>query len=99
MKLDTETYNRLVENNTRYLIKFSAKWCGPCRTYAPIFEEFRNSNEIECFDVDCDEQKDLVTKYEILSIPTTLLLEGDKVLKSQSKIMTLENLKEFAFKD
>lgn len=68
------------------VLKFSATWCGPCKVYKPIFEktakdEKYSSITFEALDVEtCDEE--LIGKYGIKSVPTTILLnENDEVLK------------------
>lgn len=68
--------------------KYSATWCAPCKTYAPIFdkvtEEYSEKLEIKKFDVDDidGEDEDLMMELNIRSIPTTVFFgENNKVLK------------------
>lgn len=68
------------------VIKFSASWCGPCRTMSPIVEkilkedEFSNVVDFKPVDMDEDEEN-LGGKYGIRSIPTILVVDDeDKVL-------------------
>lgn len=68
------------------VIKFSASWCGPCRTMSPIVEkilkedEFSNVVDFRPVDMDEDEEN-LGGKYGIRSIPTILVVDDeDKVL-------------------
>lgn len=96
MILDNETYEKLVNENEKYIVKFSTNWCGPCKTYAPVFEEFSNKSEIKCFSVDCDKNLELAGMFNVMTIPTTLLMQGDKTLNKKSGYMTLEQLEDFA---
>lgn len=70
------------------VVKYSAKWCAPCKTYAPIFdkisEEFKNDLEFEKIDVDdaTSEQTNFMNEHNVRSIPTTLLLnESNNLIK------------------
>tara|TARA_R110000803_G_scaffold163988_1_gene227734 strand:+ start:213 stop:476 length:264 start_codon:yes stop_codon:yes gene_type:complete len=57
--------------------KFSAPWCGPCKFYKSVFDEVLSLyKDIEVIEVDIDEQKDLVKKYSIRAIPTTVFTKN-----------------------
>ena len=58
------------------LLVFSAKWCGPCRASAPIFEKFSEQNPgIPVTKIDVDDNPDLVAEYGVMSVPTTIILK------------------------
>ncbi len=54
------------------MIDFWAEWCGPCKVLSPLVEELAKEYEgqIKVGKVNVDEESDLSTKYNILSIPT-----------------------------
>jgi thiol-disulfide isomerase/thioredoxin len=59
--------------------KFSAAWCGPCRTLAPIINEVKTQFTNVIFeDYDVDVAYDEATKYGIRSVPT-IIMEKDGV--------------------
>lgn len=53
------------------LLYFTAKWCGPCRSLAPVMESL--SKEISIEKIDVDEQPNVATKYNIQSVPTIIM--------------------------
>lgn len=62
---------------------FSApSWCQPCRQYMPIIDALQKTKkyediEITDYNIDEEEKKELVMKYNIKRIPTTLLLKDE----------------------
>lgn len=62
------------------VLKFSALWCGPCKSFKPIWENVveKNTNpDIEYVAIDIDEDDATTSKYKIRSIPTTVFLKDD----------------------
>lgn len=62
------------------LVRFTASWCQPCKQYAPIFDEFVKETGLESEVVDIDVSTDEAQKFNISSVPTTVLVEGTDVV-------------------
>jgi thioredoxin 1 len=79
----------------RQVIRFTASWCSPCKVYAPTFE--RVASEIpgvQFKTIDVDSGDPLIIKLGIRNVPTTVVLEGDKVLTKQSGMIGETQLKQ-----
>ncbi len=65
------------------LLDFWATWCGPCQMMMPVIHEIAEEREdIKVGKVNVDEERDLASRFQILSIPTFLVLRGGKVVAS-----------------
>lgn len=64
------------------LVDFFATWCGPCRMIAPLLEEIAAEHpEYKIVKIDVDEAPELASKYEIMNIPTLLVIKNGEVVK------------------
>tara|TARA_R110000796_G_C14204002_1_gene392257 strand:+ start:80 stop:343 length:264 start_codon:yes stop_codon:yes gene_type:complete len=76
------------------IIKFSAKWCGPCKAYKIIFDDVISVYpDITVMEVDVDELPDITKKYGITSIPTTVINKNNVELDRLKGIITGKELK------
>lgn len=57
------------------LIKFSAKWCGPCRQLQQVMEGKNFGVDVE--NVDVDLSPDLASEYHVRGVPTLILVNDD----------------------
>ena len=59
------------------VVDFWAPWCGPCVTVEPILAGLeRDHEEVSFTKLNVDENVETAARYEVFSIPTTILFEG-----------------------
>jgi thioredoxin 1 len=66
-------------NNKIEVLYFSAEWCGPCKMFKPLFDQFINehSEEVECKFIDV-EQSEGYEHFRIMAVPTVIFLKDGK---------------------
>lgn len=76
------------------IIRFTAAWCGPCQTMAKSLEEAQLNVPIEVIDVDT--HPELAMDYNIRSVPTLIMFDGNTEMKRTVGLRTTQQLKEWA---
>ncbi len=80
VSLDATNFEEVVLGDGLVVVDFWAPWCGPCRSFAPVFEAASEAHPDVVFGkVNTEEQPDLARAFEIRSIPT-LMVFRERVL-------------------
>ncbi len=70
----------VMESDRPVLVDFWASWCGPCRMVAPILDQIaRERQDIKVCKINVDEQPELAAAFNIMSIPTLMVVKEGKV--------------------
>ena len=63
------------------LLDFWASWCGPCRMMSPVLDQVAaERSDIKVCKVNIDEQPGLASLYQVVSIPTLMVMKNGKVV-------------------
>lgn len=83
--LTSATFTDVTERDGIVLVDWWASWCGPCRSFAPVFEAASEAHPAITFaKIDTEAQQDLAAQFVIQSIPTLMLFRDGILLFSQA---------------
>ena len=82
LTITKENYqSEVARSDKTVLLDFWASWCGPCRMVSPIIDEIAEETEgVKVGKVNVDEQQELAASFNVMSIPTLVVIKNGKVV-------------------
>ena len=99
VKITQENIETTVNDGSVVFLDFWASWCGPCRSFAPVFEAASEKYPDVVFGkIDTQEQQQLAAQLQIRSIPTIMAFRDGIQLYSQPGALPADSFDELIAK-
>lgn len=84
LELTKESFQEAIKPEGTLIVDFWAPWCGPCRGFAPVFEQAAEAHpDVTFAKVNTDAEQELAGALGIRSIPTLMVFREKVLLFSQ----------------
>ena len=93
IEIKEQEFKEKIKDEGKVIIDCYAPWCGPCKLLSPIMDELAEElQEIKFYKLNVDEAEDISREYGIMSIPTILIFENNKLKEKTVGFKSKEEL-------
>jgi len=98
IEITAKNFEETIEKNDIVVVDFWAEWCGPCKSFSPIYEDvsekYKEDNDIVFGKIDTEAEQELGAHFQIRSIPTLMIFREQVVLFSQPGMLNAAQLED-----
>ncbi len=96
-EITRDNLHQMVGESSMVLLDFWASWCGPCRSFAPVFESASEAHPDMVFGkVNTEEQQELAAGFGVTSIPTLVAFREGVIVFTQPGALSSPQLEQVA---
>jgi thioredoxin len=99
-KSEETVFNELINKHPRVVVDFYAEWCGPCRSFGPIFEKVATQERDVLFiKVNTERAPKVSSTYGVKSIPYIVLFKNGKQVEQKAGALSEKQLRSLIKKE
>lgn len=85
VSLDKESFESTIKDHDFVVVDFWAPWCGPCRSFAPVYDKVSEDfDDVVFAKVNTEEEQEIAAHFQIRSIPTLMIFREQVIIFSQA---------------
>ena len=96
LKVTSENFEKeVLQSDKIVLVDLYADWCGPCKMLSPVVDSVANENaDIKVVKVNVDNAQDLAIKYQVMSIPTLVVIKNGQEINRSVGVVSKSQIEE-----
>jgi thioredoxin 1 len=84
VELNKDNFEQTIKDKEFVVVDFWAPWCGPCRSFAPVYEKVSDDHDDFLFaKVNTEDEQEIAAHFQIRSIPTLMIFREQVIIFAQ----------------
>lgn len=84
VELNKSNFEQTIKDRDFVVVDFWAPWCGPCRSFAPVYEKVSEDHDDILFaKINTEQEQEIAAHFQIRSIPTLMIFREQIIIFAQ----------------